>query len=739
MKRFVLPLALAALCLIALPALSEAYTLDGVTYRLDDYSVTITGLPEGQDSIVLHGRVGGQEISMLYVEEGLHNGVREIVLAEDVERLFSISSDQWPTLERLVIPVSLTELSLYDSSFRSVLREYAVDPAHPEYSTIDGVLFSRDGRTLIAYPSARGEHYDIPEGTEQVDFWAFYNSETLRSVTLPQSVTAMTDQMFSRAERLERIDIPASVTSVTRDAFPYSDAFLEVIVAPDNPVYESRDGMLYRKADHALVFYPAGKATDVELPADTLAIDSDAFRYNGAVRRLTIPEGVTAIEEESFRQCTALESIVIPASVRTIGDRAMPYNEVFREIVVAPENPVYASRDGMLFRTEDSRLLCYPAARGTSCDIPPGTLAIDSEAFFGNSALESVTIPRGVTVIETGTFSYHCSALERVSLPITLERIERDAFSECISLTRLAFPAGMKTIGPAAFLGCEALREIVFPDGMEDIDITAFGHTSDDLIVYAGEGTEGHHFARTRGLPWAPPGGEARRLERSSGEIAVVNNASAEDLLSLHAGPSESSEVLGRYPNGSTLEVTATENGWSAVRIGPTRGYMRSDLLTRVNHLSGIVELSRGEVSIPDGSDWMKLYAYPSYDAPTVEPYDTFTVHILDVVGPWYYVTTHDQTGYLPAEMAEVYRKDDTDGERYGIVVNPDQRDRLHLRAGTSTSSNSLGRYFTGTQVEIVSNYGEWYQVHVDQKAGYMKAEFVRPVLVEEPELSPNG
>ena len=51
-----------------------------------------------------------------------------------------------------------------------------------------------------------------------------------------------------------------------------------------------------------------------------------------------------------------------------------------------------------------------------------------------------------------------CAALEKVNLPVRLERIGAEAFRDCVSLRTLEIPAGVSTIGVNAFTGCSRLK-----------------------------------------------------------------------------------------------------------------------------------------------------------------------------------------------------------------------------------------------------------------------------------------
>lgn len=66
-------------------------------------------------------------------------------------------------------------------------------------------------------------------------------------------------------------------------------------------------------------------------------------------------------------------------------------------------------------------------------------------------------------------------------------------------------------------------------------------------------------------------------------------------------------------------------------------------------------------------------------------------------------------------------------GADYGTaIVDGRNADRVHLRERPSTTSKSLGLYFTGTEVLCQSALSEeWVMITVGSQSGYMKAEFL--------------
>lgn len=69
------------------------------------------------------------------------------------------------------------------------LKRFDVSPDNPIYEQIDGVLFDKQQKMLVSYPSAREGPYAIPEGVTSIGGFAFYECEGLTSVTIPGSVT----------------------------------------------------------------------------------------------------------------------------------------------------------------------------------------------------------------------------------------------------------------------------------------------------------------------------------------------------------------------------------------------------------------------------------------------------------------------------------------------------------------------------------------------------------------------
>ena len=95
-------------------------------------------------------------------------------------------------LRTLIIPTGITSIDEYAFMNNDSLMDILVDDDNPAFISVDGVLFSKDMKTLIHYPTGRPESsYSIPDGVTEVSAAAFMDSSSLISLTIPASVNTI--------------------------------------------------------------------------------------------------------------------------------------------------------------------------------------------------------------------------------------------------------------------------------------------------------------------------------------------------------------------------------------------------------------------------------------------------------------------------------------------------------------------------------------------------------------------
>ena len=80
--------------------------------------------------------------------------------------------------------------------------------------------------------------------------------------------------------------------------------------------------------------------------------------------------------------------------------------------------------------------------------------------------------------------------LKKVQLPDGLDRIGRDAFSDCDALEELIIPASVKTIDPYAFASCDALKKVTFLGTPEHVARTTFSDCDNLMSIVVPDGEQ---------------------------------------------------------------------------------------------------------------------------------------------------------------------------------------------------------------------------------------------------------
>lgn len=101
-------------------------------------------------------------------------------------------------LTEIKLPASLSEVetsSLY--TYCKNLEKFEIVTDNKNFMTVDGVLYSKDGKTLVAYPSGRKDkQFSVPNTVTKIESWALAN-RFLNSVAIPASVTNIDSDWYS--------------------------------------------------------------------------------------------------------------------------------------------------------------------------------------------------------------------------------------------------------------------------------------------------------------------------------------------------------------------------------------------------------------------------------------------------------------------------------------------------------------------------------------------------------------
>ena len=172
------------------------------------------------------------------------------------------------------------------------------EPSTVKKLTVTGMMSRYDFRDILEYMGKTLIEIDLNGVTFEKEeyLWSYKDCPLLTTVTFPASINKLEADLFSRWSSLTHIN-----------------------VHPNNPVYASKDGILFSKDMTKLVKYPTGRKGHFTIPDTVVEIGTQAFDSCKGLTSVTIPPSVTKIEREAFADCPGLTSVVIPESVVTLG------------------------------------------------------------------------------------------------------------------------------------------------------------------------------------------------------------------------------------------------------------------------------------------------------------------------------------------------------------------------------------------------------------------------------------
>lgn len=121
----------------------------------------------------------------------------------------------------------------------------------------------------------------------------------------------------------------------------------------------------------------------------------------------------------------------------------------------------------------------------TAISLPKTLEKIERYAFAGCLGLQTLTIPANVTSIGEAAFA-RCDSLETLIFAngTGLTEIAPKTFIDCKSLEQVSIPGEIVTIGEAAFLGCEGMTKLTVGEGVKTIGSQAFmGCTALETLI----------------------------------------------------------------------------------------------------------------------------------------------------------------------------------------------------------------------------------------------------------------
>ena len=272
-----------------------------------------------EGEIEIPSRLGGYPVTALAKSALAGKDFTKVVLPDTLEKIGDYAFSACSQLREITIPASVEALGNGVFTQCDALEEFSIDPTNPYLKETNHVIYTADGKTLVAAAGRTDERIAVPLTVEKIQSYAFYNCDTLKSITIPGSVRELGEGCFGGCAHLNQVElqdglevigaycfrdnfdlsvirIPSTVKQLQAAAF-YGDYNLrKIYFCGDAPEFGSQiSGTYYDR-----VFYGCAKGMEAYYPAaystwdDTVLSDHDG---NGVVWANWTKGSLSSIED----------------------------------------------------------------------------------------------------------------------------------------------------------------------------------------------------------------------------------------------------------------------------------------------------------------------------------------------------------------------------------------------------------------------------------------------------------
>ncbi len=253
--------------------------------------------------------------------------LKDLTLNTKATELPSMIFANCHALTEVTIPASVTSMGMGCFSNCHSFTAYHVADGNTAFKAVDGVLYSADGKTLIAYPPYKTDRtFTVPKDVTLISDEAFSRAGYLQELRFEEGGTAdlvIGEDAFYNCANLISVMLPANLVEIGDGAFYYCDKLVEVYNASnfvievgswENPgdldpynVYTPNEGeSALSYVDDFVIFTYAG-------------VEPYLMAYNGNATSLTLPEGGYGIWDNTFSEGNGITEIIIPVGYGDIG------------------------------------------------------------------------------------------------------------------------------------------------------------------------------------------------------------------------------------------------------------------------------------------------------------------------------------------------------------------------------------------------------------------------------------
>lgn len=366
--------------------------------------------------------------------------------------------------------------------------------------------------------------------------WAFKDCKLIRSIVIPDSITAIRSLAFYRSSLSGIVDMPASVSIIDDYAFDESDVVgvrfqkgivnwklshdQVVIVVPreslpgpnqyaGNKVYlaaedvneeylqsyrYTQDGIEYIICKSFAAVIAGKDEASVTIPEQVQGVPVTqildfSFQSNRNLTTLKLPQTIESIGKAAFN-ATNLSTFTAPKALRTIGASAFFSSPNLRSVDLTGVEVIGASAFSQCSYLSSLKLGSSVVSIGdsafSSCPLlasvtlPESLRELGSGVFYDDAAITAIRLPDSLETL--GGSAFAMTGISSITIPGSVRELPELSFSEMPKLTSVTLAEGLESIGKNAFYNCPKLRSITLPASVKTV--SAIPDMADGTVYY---------------------------------------------------------------------------------------------------------------------------------------------------------------------------------------------------------------------------------------------------------------
>ena len=336
-----------------LPALQDPIYNDSLFVLMPDNYQGAYTIPSSIKVICNMAFYGCTKVTSLTIPEGVEQ-------IESLSLFFSLNS----SVKTLHIPSTVNYIGP-NAICSGRLETVTVAADNQHYTTWNGLVCTKDMKTLVYCPDRKYVNTTLPESIEHIAPYAFYVASNLYKLEMP-NVKTIGENAFAE-NNLESLTLPACLEEIGNEAF--SESF---------------------------------DLTSVTIPASVTNIGEEVFSYSRKLNKAVINNAI--IGKGQFYKATGLETIEIGTNLREIHAYAFQQCQKLWYVRMPQANDYFRTIDGVLFSADTTALALYPPKHdGNIIVLPEQTTTLRSGSLRGIDK-DKLVLSRQTALFETEVF-----------------------------------------------------------------------------------------------------------------------------------------------------------------------------------------------------------------------------------------------------------------------------------------------------------------------------------------------